>query len=224
MRVDDFLKKVNDELDFLSGNNLETNDMIIAPMFDNNKFIIDNYMKPLKYEIKSLCLNNIKILATERGYKKSNLYLSAFYIAYYLENYNKCYLKYEDRKPFTTLMKIREDIVSKSFGCGCDIDLSRDLIDIISNYGDALIRVALLNEPINIREVTISYKAIMKGLDDIKEIFDSKLKELSELNMGRFSPCSMDMMERCNVIIDFIDDIKEDVTDDLGQIVDFESM
>lgn len=222
MRVDDFLEKVNDEINFLSDHNLDVNDMIIAPMFDNNKFIVDNYMKPLKYEIKSLCLNNVKTLAFEKGHRKSNLYLSAFYASYYLENYNDCYLKDDKRKPFTTLMKIREDIIAKSFGCGCNDDLSRGIIDIISNYGDALIRVALLNEPINIREVTISYRAIIEGLNDIREIFDSKLKELTELNMGRFSPCSMDMMDKCNSIIDFIDDIKEDVTDDLGQIVDFE--
>lgn len=227
MHVVSFLEKVNDELTFLSKNKFEINDVQLSTLIDNNKFIIDSYGKPLKYEIKNLCLKNTHILTTDNiivRYQKSNLYLAAFYTAYYLETYNKSYLKDdEDRKPFETLSKIRYELLYKT-SIYKDDNFEVDIINILIAFGEALLNISLLQESIDVRQVTMLYNFIVKSLNEIKKKYDERVERLHSVNKGPHSPTLSDSIEKHYDIINFIDEIIEDVERDLGQLVEFEYM
>lgn len=225
MSVVEFLGMVNDEFDFLHKNNFEINDIQLTPLFDTNKYIIDSYGKPLSYSIKNLCLNNIKLLTvnnTNDIYHKSNLYLAAFYTAYYLETYDKSYLKTDVKgRPFKTICKIRRELLSKT-DLYKDDKIDIEIIEIISAFGEALINISLLKEPIDIRRVIMSYNYIVKILNVIKKRYDDGVETLHVMNKEPYSPTISNSIEKHYDIIDFIDEIIEDVGDDLNQVVEFE--
>lgn len=223
MEINEFLKRVNDDIEFLKNNGYDINEELISEMKSKNDFIIDNFMKPFKYEIKTLCLNNIKKFTADADsndvYRKSDLYFSAFYLCYYLEMYDKSYLKYNERNPLKTLLRVRDELASEAYSFK---NLEENIIEVIFCYGEALMYIALLNEPIDIKYVTNLFNYIIGKLDEIKASYEHKQPTSVNLGVQSYNPLTIDIAERHYRVIDLIDEIKEEVTDDLSQIIDFD--